>query len=50
MIDELLKFFVLLFVVGYIFGRMTGRHPWRVGIGMVVIGSLVVSGTMALGG
>ncbi len=41
---------VLLFVVGYIFGRMTARHPWRMGISMVVIGSLVVSGTMALGG
>lgn len=41
---------VLLFVVGYIFGRMTGRHPWGVGIGMVVIGSFVVAGTMALGG
>ena len=41
---------VLLFVVGYTFGRMTGRHPWRVGIGMVVIGCIVVSGTMALGG
>jgi hypothetical protein len=41
---------VLLFVVGHIFGRMTGRHPWRMGISMVVIGSLVVSGTMALGG
>jgi hypothetical protein len=41
---------VLLFVMGYAFGGMTGRHPWRVGIGMVVIGSVVVSGTMALGG
>jgi VIT1/CCC1 family predicted Fe2+/Mn2+ transporter len=41
---------VLLFVVGYIFGRMTARHPWRMGISMVVIGSFVVSGTMALGG
>jgi hypothetical protein len=41
---------LLLFVVGFVYGRMTGRHPWGVGIGMVVIGSLVVAGTMALGG
>ncbi|MCI0518369.1 MAG: VIT1/CCC1 transporter family protein [Woeseiaceae bacterium] len=41
---------VLLFVVGYAFGKLTGRHPWGVGIGMVVIGSFVVAGTMALGG
>jgi hypothetical protein len=41
---------VLLFVVGYTFGRMTGRQPWVVGISMVVIGSFVVAGTMALGG
>ena len=41
---------ILLFAVGYAYGRITARHPWRVGIGMVVIGSLVVAGTMALGG
>lgn len=41
---------VLLFVVGYAFGKMTGRHPWRVGISMVVVGAFVVAGTMALGG
>jgi hypothetical protein len=41
---------LLLFVVGYAFGRMTGRHPWGVGIAMVIVGSAVVVGTMALGG
>jgi VIT family len=41
---------LLLFVVGYTFGRMTGRHPWGVGIAMVIVGSAVVVGTMALGG
>ena len=40
----------LLFVVGYAFGRLTGRHPLLVGIAMVVIGTIVVAGTMALGG
>ena len=29
---------VLLFLTGYAFGRMTGRHPWVVGIAMVVSG------------
>jgi hypothetical protein len=41
---------VLMFVVGYAYGRLTGRSPWAVGIGMVVVGSVVVAGTMALGG
>ena len=29
---------------------MTGRHPWLVGIAMVVLGSMLVGMTMALGG
>jgi VIT1/CCC1 family predicted Fe2+/Mn2+ transporter len=41
---------ILLFAVGYAYGRITGRHPWQVGIGMVVLGSFVVAGTIALGG
>ena len=41
---------VLLFLTGYAFGRMTGRHPWLVGISMVVLGSMLVGMTMALGG
>ena len=41
---------VMLFLTGYAFGRMTGRHPWLVGISMVVLGSILVGITMALGG
>jgi hypothetical protein len=41
---------ILLFAVGFAYGRITGRHPWRVGVGMVVLGSFVVAGTIALGG
>jgi len=41
---------VMLFLTGYAFGRMTGRHPWLVGIWMVVLGLILVGLTMALGG
>ena len=41
---------VMLFLTGYAFGSMTGRHPWLVGIAMVVLGSILVGMTMALGG
>ena len=41
---------VMLFWTGYAFGRMTGRHPWLVGISMVVLGLVLVGMTMALGG
>lgn len=41
---------VMLFLTGYAFGRITGRHPWLVGISMVVLGSILVAMTMALGG
>jgi len=41
---------VMLFFTGYAFGRMTGRHPWIVGASMVVLGSVLVAMTMALGG
>jgi VIT family len=41
---------VLLFISGYAFGRITGRRPVRVGIAMVVLGAILVSLTMALGG
>ncbi len=40
----------LLFVVGFAFGRMTGRRPWATGIAMVVVGALLVALTIALGG
>ena len=41
---------VMLFLTGYAFGRMTGRHAWLVGISMVVLGLILVGLTMALGG
>ena len=41
---------VMLFLTGFAFGRMTGRHPWLVGVSMVVLGLILVGVTMALGG
>ena len=41
---------MMLFLTGYTFGRITGRHPWLVGISMIVLGSILVAMTMALGG
>jgi len=41
---------VMLFLTGYAFGRMTGRHPWLVGVSMVVLGLILVGLTIALGG
>jgi hypothetical protein len=41
---------VMLFLTGYAYGNITGRHPWLVGIGMVVLGSMLAGLTMALGG
>lgn len=41
---------VMLFITGHTFGRITGRHPWLFGISMVVLGSVLVGMTMALGG
>jgi len=35
---------------GAMFGRITGRNPWLVGIGMVIFGALLVALTIALGG
>ena len=40
----------MLFVLGWAFGRITRRHPLRVGIGMVLLGAALVGITMALGG
>ena len=41
---------VMLFLTGYAFGSMTGRRAWLVGIAMVILGSMLVGMTMALGG
>jgi len=40
----------MLFIVGFLFARLTDRNPWIVGILMVVLGAGLVSITMALGG
>jgi hypothetical protein len=41
---------VMLFLTGFAFGRITGHHPWLVGLAMVVLGSVLAGLTMALGG
>lgn len=41
---------VMLFVTGVAFGRITGRSPWVTGIAMVILGTILVAITMALGG
>jgi len=40
----------MLMSLGYAFGRMTGRRPWLVGLAMVILGFILVSLTIALGG
>jgi VIT family protein len=40
----------MLFLCGYATGRLTRYHPWGMGVGMVLLGSLLVAMTMALGG
>ena len=41
---------VLLFVVGWAFGRVAEHRPWLTGVVMVVLGVALVALTMALGG
>jgi VIT1/CCC1 family predicted Fe2+/Mn2+ transporter len=41
---------LMLFIIGCAFGRMIGRSRWLVGIAMVVLGSILVGITIALGG
>ena len=40
----------LLFVAGFAFARIAEYRPWLTGIAMVIIGSMVVAATIALGG
>jgi len=40
----------MLFVAGWVFGRITSRSPWLMGIAMVTIGLVLTGLTMALGG
>jgi VIT1/CCC1 family predicted Fe2+/Mn2+ transporter len=41
---------VMLFVLGFSFGRNTARNPWATCLFMVVLGGLLVALTKALGG
>lgn len=41
---------VMLFLTGYAFGYYAGYRPWRMGLGMVLVGSAMVGLTIALGG
>jgi hypothetical protein len=41
---------VMLFILGYAFGRGAAHNPWVMGIGMVALGMFLVGMTMALGG
>jgi VIT1/CCC1 family predicted Fe2+/Mn2+ transporter len=41
---------VLLFFLGYAFGRITGRSPWVMGVSMVILGTILVGICLALGG
>jgi hypothetical protein len=40
----------MLFLLGWATGRHTGSRPWRIGVGMVVIGVGLVAMVTALGG
>ena len=40
----------MLFLAGFVFARLTGRHPWLAGILMVVLGLALVGVTIVLGG
>lgn len=40
----------LLFLSGFGFGRVAGYRPWLTGLGMVVLGTILVAVTIALGG
>jgi hypothetical protein len=41
---------VMLFLVGYAFGRYAGHRPWRTALAMVLLGSCMVGITISLGG
>ena len=41
---------VMLFTLGYAFGRFSTHNPWVTGISMVVLGTILVGMTIALGG
>jgi hypothetical protein len=40
----------MLFLAGFAYGRIVGRRPWVMGISMVLLGVMLATLTMALGG
>jgi VIT1/CCC1 family predicted Fe2+/Mn2+ transporter len=41
---------MMLFLCGYRLGNYGGHRPWRMGLAMVIVGSVLVAITIALGG
>jgi hypothetical protein len=41
---------IMLFTLGVAYGRLVGRSAWLVGIAMIILGTVLVALTMALGG
>jgi hypothetical protein len=41
---------IMLFLTGYAYGRIAGGRPWVTGVSMIVLGSVLVAITIALGG
>jgi VIT1/CCC1 family predicted Fe2+/Mn2+ transporter len=41
---------IMLFIVGYAFGKYAGHRPWRMAIAMVLLGGAMVGITISLGG
>jgi VIT1/CCC1 family predicted Fe2+/Mn2+ transporter len=41
---------MMLFLCGYRLGHYGGHRPWHMGFAMVVVGSVLVAITIALGG
>lgn len=41
---------VMLFLVGFSYGRLAGHRPWLMGLAMVFVGAVLVAVTIALGG
>ena len=40
----------MLFIAGFAYGRTAGRHPWVLGLAMVLLGGVLSALTIALGG
>jgi uncharacterized membrane protein len=41
---------IMLFILGFLFGRITGRNPWFYAVSMVILGGALVLLTRLLGG